>query len=406
MNYCIRTAKRSASRAARRVLNPARVVRERTVDARAAEAYSAPPLELEVIDGAVDWNATVVIEREPVRAGLAVGDVQERGAPSTGSTARAGRARFGLAGARRNAGPAARVLLDAQGQLWRRSGASSGPDADGSCPNGDATRERCMNLVRRRASGRGPACARSHSQGSRHRRAARARLQRCARSRARRWLELAGAELKVLGDRALPAAQSGHALGLALTPALQLMWPTPRAVCSSSRARRARRPVRARARARRACATDREGSPGARRAADGELCGVFPDADAYLRFYCYDAARDRWADLSLAAFYAGLGPHTAGAVALAFHRYRAADGTPLDRTRGALYLSFTEPESQDAHDPDNPHFLISRALSARAGAFQAIDFRWRGSVINQWTKVVHGTALALYEDESLSALKR
>jgi hypothetical protein len=66
-------------------------------------------------------------------------------------------------------------------------------------------------------------------------------------------------------------------------------------------------------------------------------------------------------------------------------------------------LSFTEPDS--ARTPDNPHWLISEWLSAKHGAFAQIDFRWRGSVIDQWTNLVPGTGVALYEDETLSALK-
>jgi hypothetical protein len=139
----------------------------------------------------------------------------------------------------------------------------------------------------------------------------------------------------------------------------------------------------------------------------GELCGVFTDDDAYIRFYCYDAARDAWADLSARAFYAGLGPRTQGQVGLAYHRYRAADGTLVngDPSRGALYLSFTEPDADSARFSHNPHFYVSEWLNAEHAAMAEIDFRWRGSVINQWTHLEPGTGVAIYEDETLSALK-
>jgi hypothetical protein len=139
----------------------------------------------------------------------------------------------------------------------------------------------------------------------------------------------------------------------------------------------------------------------------GELCGVFTDQDAFIRFYCYDAARDLWVDLSTHAFYAGLGPQTQGQVGLAYHRYRAADGTPAngDASRGALYLSFTEPDVDSERFSHNPHFYVSEWLDAEHPAMTEIDFRWRGRVINQWTHLEPGTGVALYEDETLSALK-
>jgi hypothetical protein len=139
----------------------------------------------------------------------------------------------------------------------------------------------------------------------------------------------------------------------------------------------------------------------------GELCGVFTDPGAYIRFYCYDPARDRWIDLSARAFYAGLGPRTWGKVGLAYHRYRAADGSAVDgdSSRGAVYLSFSEPDTESARFADNPHWLVSEWLNAKHGAMAEIDFRWRGSVINQWTHLLPGTGVALYEDETLSALK-
>jgi hypothetical protein len=132
----------------------------------------------------------------------------------------------------------------------------------------------------------------------------------------------------------------------------------------------------------------------------GELCGVFPDREGFMRFDCYDKARDVWVDLSKRAFDVGLGPHTAGSPSLAFHHYRDATGAFIadDPTRGALYVTFTEPESSAANYPDNPHFFMSEWLNAQHGAFEQISLRWRGRVISEWVNLATGTTLALHED--------
>jgi hypothetical protein len=148
-------------------------------------------------------------------------------------------------------------------------------------------------------------------------------------------------------------------------------------------------------------------APTLARLGTGELCGVLPDRERYVRFYCYDIASDGWRDLTGTAFYSGLGPQTSGAVSIAYHRYRKQDGSVVtgDVSRGAVYLSFTEPESPYAKNPDNPHYFISEWLSARNPASRGLFFRWRGSVIDEWTNLAPGTSLVLYEDATLSALK-
>jgi hypothetical protein len=138
----------------------------------------------------------------------------------------------------------------------------------------------------------------------------------------------------------------------------------------------------------------------------GELCGAFADQESLIRFYCYDPRRDLWRDHSAQAFYAGLGPRTFGPLGLAYHRYRAADGTAIDgdEMRGALYLSFTEAAPVKDDTPDNPQLMISEWLDAKNPAASSINFRWRGSVINQWTHLAPNTSLVLYEDSSLKAM--
>jgi hypothetical protein len=131
----------------------------------------------------------------------------------------------------------------------------------------------------------------------------------------------------------------------------------------------------------------------------GERCAAIPDAQSFIRFYCYDVASDRWLDLSARAFDVGLGPRTGDAPGLAYHHYRDASGAPVsdDSTRGALYLAFSE--------HDNPHFYISEWLSKAHGAREQISFRWRGRIINEWTQLANGTGVALHDDgDHLQAL--
>lgn len=139
----------------------------------------------------------------------------------------------------------------------------------------------------------------------------------------------------------------------------------------------------------------------------GERCAVFPDAQANMRFYCYETASDRWRDLSARAFDIEIGPSTNGATALAYHRFRDASGAAPsdDDSRGALLLAFSEPESSAALYPNNPHFYLSQWLSAQHGAREQISFRWRGRVISEWTQLAAGSGMALLEgEEHLQAL--
>lgn len=138
----------------------------------------------------------------------------------------------------------------------------------------------------------------------------------------------------------------------------------------------------------------------------GELCGVFADVGRQIRIYVYRPEQDAWQDLSASAFDAALGPRSAGPVGMAFHLFRAASGAPLrsDASRGALYLTFTEPESAAARSPDNPHVYVSEWLDARHPARQQLHMRWRGRVITEWTNLAAGTGAALYEDELSEAL--
>jgi hypothetical protein len=384
------------------------------------DALRDPPLELDVLDGGIDWNRDGMISREPVRAGLSWATYKSCGA--------AGFARTTLSDAPLTATTPVLVRLNdrlyalfvnAEGELRVRHGLVTGPDAGGSCPEGDGYDSKCMqwsmeSLV--------------HGLTAVQRMAALVYVPgelllgyatldgqlRVAR------LAAQGEVLEVRSDVEIPGARSDFAPGLAHAEVDRLRYG------SDSVLRVLYREQGPDGGLFQASAAEPSGpfvlsrvfdtaeqpiavglAPTLARLGTGELCGVLPDLERYVRFYCYDASRDAWLDLTRTAFFSGLGPQTAGAVSLAYHRYRKQDGGLVtdDVTRGAVIMSFTEPESPYAKNPDNPHYFMSEWLSAEHPARSELYFRWRGSVIDEWTNLAPGTSLALYEDVTLSALK-
>lgn len=384
------------------------------------DALREPPLELDVLDGGIDWNRDGLISREPVRAGLSWATYKSCGSagfarttlsdqpltPTTPVLARLNDRLYAL-------------FVNVEGELRVRHGLVTGADAGGSCPDGDGYDTKCttwsmeslvhgLPAVQRMAAlvylpgelllGYGTADGQL-------------RLARLAAQ---------GEVLEVRSDVAIAGARSDFA------PALAQVAIDPSRNAGSSILRVLYRELGEQGALKQASASDASGpfeispvhdtagqaiavgvAPALARLGTGELCGVLPDLERYVRFYCFDAARDAWLDLTRTAFFAGLGPQTAGAVGIAYHRYRKADGSLVsgDVSRGAVILSFTEPESPYAKNPDNPHYFISEWLSAQNPASRAISFRWRGSVIDEWTNLAPGTSLVLYEDPTLSALK-
>jgi hypothetical protein len=389
-------------------------------DGLPADALREPPLELDVLDGGIDWNRDGLISREPVRAGLSWATYKSCGS--------AGHARTTLRDA--SLATATPVLtrlgdrlyalfLSDEGEVRVRHGLVSGPDAGGSCPEGDGTETKCMNWSME-----------SVVHGLE-------RVQQMAALevltdelllgyvRADGQVRLAhlavqGEVLELRGDVEIPGARSDSAPSLAYADVDHARYGSDSVLRVMFRAE-GEVPALLQA-----SATGPEGpftisqvldaggealtvgvGPTLERLGTGELCGVFPDLDRYVRFYCYVPSSDSWADLTATAFFEGLGPQTAGPVSIAYHRYRKQDGSLVtdDVTRGAVIVSFTEPESPYAKNPDNPHYYISEWLSAAHPARTGLYFRWRGSVIDEWTNLAPGTSLALYEDPTLSALK-
>ena len=417
-------------------LNPSRVLERAPVSAQLAKLLARSPIELDVVPGiGVDWNRDGVIEREPVRAAATWATYKSCEANSIGRStlssdgSAAGDATPSLLrlGARLYA-----LWLDPQGQAWWRASPLSGPDANGSCPLGDRVHTACaqwsapaalpgvtarfglatLPLSERRA-------ALAFVDGDGH-------VQLTALEREDDGAIALGAFRQVgtaLSDRppALARVTVDPAFyGASEVLSVFLRAAPPPAAAGSAAGQPA--PVTLL----QASATSLEGpfdlrelldqsgtpiaspyGPSVLRLGTGETCAALPDAERFVRFYCYAPERDRWLDLSARAFYAGLGPETGSEVALGYHRYRAADGSMIggDDSFGALYLAFTEPSSGTRGPADNPGLMISQWLDAEHGAAARIDFRWRGALSDQWAHLAAGTSVAFYEDQQLSALK-
>jgi len=413
------------SRRASPVLDGSRMNERAPLARDFAKLLAGPPFELEVVPGAgVDWNRDGVLQREPVRAAPTWSTYKSCAAGAVG--------RVSLASAVAAISPALVRLgdrlhalwVDGEGQLSSRSAAVGGADADGSCPLGDGVNTRCADwsepaAIAGAAGVRGMAVLALAAE-----RAAFARLDRDGLIQ----LSVLSAQGSAL---ALADSVAVSAIGSDRPPALARMAVDPRfygtdqvlsvffrAVGPEQGATKPGTLLQASALApagpfQLRAVIDQAGQPiesalgpSVLRLGTGELCAVFPDLQRAVRVYCYVQERDHWLDLTRRAFYAGLGPETGAEVALAYHRYRGADGLPLggDDSRGALYLAFSEP-APGKQAPDNPNLWISAALSARHGAFAALDFRWRGTLIDQWTHLGADSGIALYEDETLSALK-
>lgn len=407
------------SRGAPSVLEPLAVLEPHAADSGSAAALREPPLELDVWGSAVDWNRDGMISRGPVRAGLSWATYK--------SCAAAEHGRVSLAQpAERAATPVlARVAdrlyalwLDARGELQLRS-TGLGP-WDGSAACEPPASKSCTPWAAARA-----ATGISGWQ------------QLAASALDPNTLAVAGVDGEALpqlyrldpltGRSAvlarLPSVRSVHAPALARAQLDARFYgvgvATEPVLLSIVREAKTGQlwqwivlPDGSRATCRLALDSEAQPitsglGPSVLVLPSGELCGVFPDMEGFIRVFCYEPERDRWRDLTGRAFDAGLGPRTTSRVGMAFHHYRAADGSLLDADdrRGALILSFTEQDAGVSRRTDDPHFFVSEWLSARHGARQQLHLRWRGRVLTEWAHLAAGSGLALYADAELSSLK-
>ncbi|HKP61183.1 MAG TPA: hypothetical protein VJV78_30845 [Polyangiales bacterium] len=382
------------SRTAGSVLDPAAAWETMTPDDEAAAAaLREPPLELDVADGGIDWNRDGLISSEPVRAGLTWATYKSCGSGGYGrTTLRDGGLMPATPALVRLGTRLYALFVNAEGELRARHSAVEG-EAKWSLESlvHGVSQLKDFAVLREGAS----ELLIGYAQQSGQLRLARVAVQ--------------GEVLEVRADVELRGARSDQAPALARSGgSLRVMYRAHDGALLQASARDLAGPFQIiPVRDEQGRAIQVGAGPSVLALGTRELCGVLPDLEGYIRFFCHDAEHDHWRDLSSTAFYAGLGPKTSGRAGLAYHLYRRSDGqlvTP-DATRGALILSFTEPESPAAKYPDNPHYFISEWLSAAHPASSELYFRWRGRVIDEWTTLAPGTGLALYEDPELTELK-
>jgi hypothetical protein len=392
-------------------LDPARILESAGPYGIPARALRESPFDFDVMAGGVDWNRDGIISHAPVRAALTWATWKSCDA--------AGRGRITLAKDVRDATP---VLVRAGANLYAlwldREGHVQERHAAYPCPRA-TPRDSCLQWS--------PSAALPVPHALRHIAAVEQDAGSIALAYVREdralgvsVLRLDAASPSLVSDVALPEdARSDHAPAIVWQQVDAARYGVARVLSVFYRAAgdtgelvqastdRADRPFQLRA------VLDANGNalssargPTLAALGTGELCAVFPDVEGYARFFCYDARSDAFTDLSRAAFYAGLGPFSAGEVGIAYHYYRDADGLPVtdDASRGAVYLAFTEVDPDSKRYSDIPSLLISQWLSAAHAARERIDFRWRGRLIDQWTTLAPATRVAFYEDESSDGL--
>jgi hypothetical protein len=416
------------------MLDPSHMLERAPVSAKLRKLLAGSPIELDVIpDAGIDWNRDGVIEREPVRAAATWATYKSCEANSAGRSTLAKDTGNATPSLLRLGARLAALWLDPQGRLWTRSSLHSGPDGHGSCPLGDGARTACAEW----------SAAAQLAVGAGLRAVASLPL---SESRAALALVAAGGHVQLTELTLADATTGAVALGplrqvAAITtdrpPSLVSMTVDPAFYGASEivsvlvrAAPAAAEPIAPAGTATgtllQASATSLDGpfdvrplldqngrplispfAPSALRLGTGETCAAIADAERYLHLYCYVVENDRWLDLSTRAFDSALGPQTGSEPALAFHRYRDANGDMLrgDDSFGALYLAFTEPASGTVAPADNPGLFISEWLDADHGARSRLHLRWRGALSDQWAHLADDTSVAFYEDEDLSALK-
>lgn len=137
---------------------------------------------------------------------------------------------------------------------------------------------------------------------------------------------------------------------------------------------------------------------------DGTICGAVTNTAAEVGLYCYDRTSNSFRDRSSSAFTQGK-PVTTGKPGLGFHAYRSVFGVPVNNeaSRGAFWLSVT------VGDPnwDFVDVWISDPISTQPGEeLSAVYFprERRGKAGNEWTNLVDGTGMAIY-DAGLGSMK-
>lgn len=401
-------------------LNPAHVV-ETDTDTLDVAGLRLPPFELDATTDGIDWNRDGRISTEPVRA--AITWATHKGCEALGYGRRELPAEPAAVTPRLvpHAGGLWALWVGADGRTMAVRGEVRTPNGRGQCVTADANDgDRRLPRARRPHATRINVCIHfgaSHPvEGLPHADAIAVAggspstgtsYLGVTDNRHRLWiagLQTDADTLLAVDPRVVPGAHTRRpaALHASATSALRVLW-----LDEGTHALRGAVRVRPGSPWVAAHANDRNGNPlvGALGPSmvglpSGEVCGIFPDPQRFIRLFCLDAsdvedADARWRDLSRDAFYAGMGPVTESEANIVFHRYLSASGYPIDGSqRGALHVAYTRAASRK--EPLNPQMLISEWLDAAHTAAERVNFRWRGSVINEWANLAPTSALALH----------
>ncbi len=131
-------------------------------------------------------------------------------------------------------------------------------------------------------------------------------------------------------------------------------------------------------------------------------CGVFPDPQGAVQFRCYHRTMERWADLTSTAFPNGA-PEMNRKPGLAFNLHRDANGDRIDPTdrRGRFLLAYAD---GGAKAKARIWFSASVGVADSVGDVHFPDAQ-KGHYGGHWTYPRTGSGIALYEDAHLSATK-
>lgn len=388
------------SRSAGRPLDPAGVFERGAARAFPPALLRDPPLELDVIGRDVDWNRDGLISEQAVRAGLTWGTYKSCAAAEYHAMTLAQAVAPSTPVLLADASGLWAFWLDEHGRLWWRHGYGDPNGLTWTEPDSLADPSALRQISGTVTPG-ALVLAGLRADGA---------LALFAFEASARDLQLSAASV-------IEAVRSDSAPGLVFDPVDARYYGATQLLRVLVRARGAEGALY------QASALDARGPFELRRMLDAsglpltaasapsvlhlptrETCAVLLDAQSFMRFFCYEPSSDRWRELSQQAWQSGLGPRTHGRVGLGFHHYRNASGEFVenDATRGALYLTFSEPAASNAPDPNNPHYFVSEALADRAGnrARDAVSLRWRGSVLTEWTTLAPDTGVALAEAAS------
>ncbi|MFW5875851.1 MAG: hypothetical protein ACOCXM_03880 [Myxococcota bacterium] len=130
-------------------------------------------------------------------------------------------------------------------------------------------------------------------------------------------------------------------------------------------------------------------------------CGVFPNGQGYIGFYCYDKTTNRWTDLTGSAYSNGVGPRSSVKAGLYFHVPRDENGDPVngDNTEGRFHLAIDRVKANE----EFPVMWMSNPLSFSSPPDPNIEMVLNSPLYHGHFRIISG--VDMYEDAEVSSLK-